>query len=119
MLHSAQPQQLVDTLLDESKTRRLRDRIRIALLVNTMKIADAIALTELHASQPCSSPVCAARLVATLKDLERAFGHPTLRLRTDRQRTVITSALRGCNPAEVHDKRRYKTWRQEDEAAAL
>ena len=112
-LHALSAQEPIDQLLDESKSSRLRDRIRIALLAQTMSMSDAIALAELHLSQPCSNVACAERLLAMLRTIDTQLVLPVVAGNAERRRMLINQPLRRAN-GRVVTSTALASWAKQD-----
>ena len=113
---AAQPAHLIDGLLEDlrSKTRKLRNNIRLALIKGAMKVEDAVALAELHHGENGSA--CSKKLLETLGAVAKWLEVSLIADRPERRTLLINRALRSCD-ARLPDCRQVKTWRREDTEA--
>ncbi len=104
---------LIDVIHEEVsvKTRRLRDRIRKALIESKMNIADAIALVELHIEAGATG--CAKHLMKMLHGIAEWLAKEFIASKPVRRTLVINRALRNCH-AKLPNSCQVKKWRLED-----
>ena len=104
---------IIDDLLEEisTKTRRLRNRIRKALIESKMSIADAIALVEVRIEAGATG--CAKRLMQMLLGIAQWLTKEFIASKPVRRTLVINRALRNSD-AKLPDSCQVKRWRLED-----
>ena len=103
----------IDVVPEEvwTKTRRLRDSIRKALIESKMSIAEAIALVELHIKAGATG--CAKHLMQMLHGVAEWLAKEFIASKPVRRTLVINRALRNCH-AKLPDSWLVKQWRRED-----